>query len=123
MSAEINETMTNWRDLPDIDDAEELTEDDRRCLTEVMEVIRRNGRMNKFGVMLLHSHFPLKEDEFMLETCHRANRTLTLLPVREEELQPGTYRPTSWRWDQGSIRPVGACASGMYGSHYGYKDD
>jgi hypothetical protein len=55
------------------------------CLAAVRQVLRSYGKLERFGVALLHSHFSLAPDEIMLETSDEETRTLTLRPVRESE--------------------------------------
>jgi hypothetical protein len=74
-----------WSNLKDIDDVVPINEDDTACLAAVRQVLKNFGKLERFGVALLHSHFPLAPDEIMLETSDEKTRTLTLQPVKESE--------------------------------------
>lgn len=121
MKAHVSEAPTNWSDLPDITETEALSDEDRACLADVMEVLSRHKRTARFGVSLLHSHFPMAPGEFLLEECDIPNRTLTIRPVTADKT--GAFRPTSWRWDNGTIRPITMCGTLYGGGSCGYPDD
>jgi hypothetical protein len=74
-----------WSRLKDIDDVVPINADDTACLAAVREVLKTHGKLERFGVALLHSHFSLAPDEIMLETSSEEDRTLTLRPVKESE--------------------------------------
>jgi hypothetical protein len=113
----------NWNDLPDIDEIDpvEGTEEEA-CLAEVQEVLERHGKTARFGLVLLHKHFDLADNEVMMEDWDPASRTLTSRPIEVEDLVGKSLKPTTWRFDRPDMPVVGACASGIYGAHYGYKD-
>jgi hypothetical protein len=74
---------------PDIMDVEPLGAADHACLQEIKDVLLRHGRLNRFGVTLLHEHFAISHDEILVEECDPANRTLT---IRPEKKFPGHNR-------------------------------
>ena len=74
-----------WSNLDNIDDIEPLNEADSKCLSEIRDVLKRHGKLNRFGVALLHSHFSVSNDEILLETTDFEARTLTTKPVRKED--------------------------------------
>lgn len=123
MAMHISETPSNWNDLPRLSDTDELSDNDRECLREMMNVLIKHGRANRFGVSLLHSHFPLAEDEFLLEENDPKSRTLTIRPMSRTDHPSTAIRPTSWRWDKGEIRPFGMCGTAYGGGSCGYPDD
>jgi hypothetical protein len=86
-------------------------------------VLERHGKQHLFGVVLLHKHFDLEDDEILLEEQNPSARSISSHAVKVSELAGKSYKVTSWRLDHGTIRPIGCCAMGMYGQHYGYKDD
>jgi hypothetical protein len=75
-----------WSRLKDIDEVEPINDHDTACLAAVREVLKNHGKLERFGVALLHSHFSLAPDEIMLETSDEKSRTLTLQPVKESEV-------------------------------------
>lgn len=85
--------------LPDIDDVPPLSEADDECIKEVRDVLERHGAISRFGLMLLHDHFPIAEDETLLETVDVENRTLMLRPAKREQLAEANTVQTSWRLD------------------------
>jgi hypothetical protein len=74
-----------WASLRDIDEVEPINATDSDCLTEIRDVLMKHGKLERFGVALLHSHFPLGDDEIMLETADPTSRTLTLAAVKEAD--------------------------------------
>lgn len=75
-----------WSHLNDIDAIKPINDDDADCLVEIREVLRKHGKLERFGVALLHSHFPLDPDEVMLEETDEETRTLTLKPVKQSQV-------------------------------------
>jgi len=51
-----------WSNLRNIDDVQPVNDGDTDCLVEIREVLRRHGKLDRFGVALLHSHFDLAND-------------------------------------------------------------
>jgi hypothetical protein len=71
--------------LPDIDltSAGHLAGDDYACLDEVGRCLVKERANERFGVTLLHSHFPVRDDEILVEEAHHDQRLITLRPVSE----------------------------------------
>jgi hypothetical protein len=67
--------------LPNIDDVTPISDEDKPCLDEIRDVLTRRNTLRRFGVCLLHEHFPIADDETMLETCDAERRTLTNRPI------------------------------------------
>lgn len=53
--------------LPDIDEVEHLSAADEPLMRELREVLGRHGAERRFGLMLLHEHFAIGEDEVLVE--------------------------------------------------------
>lgn len=85
-----------WSSLKDIDDIEPLNERDADCFAEVREVLKRHGKLDRFGLALLHSHFPIEPGEILLESTDKKNRTLSLEPVRTQA-DPSKHVGTIWQ--------------------------
>ncbi len=85
-----------WAALPDIDAVEPVNAADETCLGEVYEVLKRHGKANRFGISLIHRHFPVGEDEVLIETCHDETRTLTLKAVKANSAEAKRSVPTNW---------------------------
>ncbi|WP_199439310.1 hypothetical protein [Umezawaea beigongshangensis] len=97
-----DEDMTeaiNFRELPHIDDVDNLSLQDADCLAEVAAVLKRHGASQRFGVTLLHSHFPMENDEVLLEHVDEENRVLTHRVVTRSELDDAETIETAWRLD------------------------
>ena len=83
--------------LPDIDEVPPLDDADDKIFAEVRAVLKQHGALQRFGVTLLHQHFPLAEGEVLVEQIDAENRILTTRPRTAE--QSGLTRETSWRLD------------------------
>jgi hypothetical protein len=82
--------------LPDIDltNAGHLAGDDYACLDEVGCCLVKERANERFGVTLLHSHFPVRDDEILVEEAHHDPQLITLRPVSEScpDLVPTSVR-------------------------------
>jgi hypothetical protein len=69
--------------LPDIDltSAGILAGDDYACLSETGRCLVEEHANERFGVTLLHSHFPVRDDEILVEEAHTDPQLITLRPV------------------------------------------
>jgi hypothetical protein len=85
--------------LLDVTDVKPLSDSDKQCFAELKEVLARHGALQRFGVSLLHTHFPIFDGEVLVEECDEANRTLTLKPVKHSTLKEETLLQTNWRLD------------------------
>ena len=100
-----------WNGLPDADSAQPLGDDDLQLVAELRELLARHDALDRFGLVLLHSHFELTPDEVLVETVDREARTLSVRPVNREELKGGSLLPTSFRLDRpsGAAEPIQFC--------------
>jgi hypothetical protein len=87
--------------LPNIDDTEPLNDADLSCLREIHEVLVKHGRLNRFGLSLLHQHFDIESDECLVESCDPERRTLTIRPIKRADLAGKDAIGTNWRMDSG----------------------
>lgn len=100
-----------YRDLEDIDDVPPLGTEDAACLEELRAVLLRHNAIERFGITLLHSHFPVREGERLLETCDTDQRRLTVQPVPDDALIGREIVETEWRFDRsGDIQAAMTCA-------------
>jgi hypothetical protein len=102
--------------LPDIRDVSPISEEDSVLMEEISATLRRHGALDRFGVTLLHSHFPVADDEILVESCDVVGRTLTIQPVAKAELEGLSYTTTSWHL--GSGKPQMACVCVVMGSDH-----
>lgn len=86
-----------WNDLPDIDEVAKRTEADHAVFAELREVLIRHKAIDRFGVFLLHKHFPMADDEVLVEFCDKASRELLIKPVKASEADRAGTVETSWK--------------------------
>ena len=86
----------------DINLVSALDESDLPCLSEIREVLLRHNRLDRFGMCLLHSHFPIADDEILLEETDVAARTLTLRPVKRTNIVASEVIETNWTLGSGA---------------------
>jgi hypothetical protein len=70
--------------LPDIDLTSAgllAVDDDDACLAEVGRCLVEEHVNERFGATLLHSHFPVRDDEILVEEAHTDPQLITLRPV------------------------------------------
>ena len=108
MRTAIGPIAIEYAGLADIDEIEPRRVDDEDCLSEVRAVLEKHGKLGRFGMFLLHSHFPIAPDEILVEHVDRDTRTLTSRPVKRESLKGETLVETSWRLDR--TEALDACA-------------
>jgi len=88
-----------YEDIRHIDEVQPIDYSDQDCIDEVQEVLKRRGKLDRFGMSLLHTHFPMSSDETLLETCDPVSRVLTTKPVKKSALGKRTTIQTTWRFD------------------------
>jgi hypothetical protein len=95
-------TATDYAGFPDIDATSVgiLDERDTVCLGEVGECLLRFGANRRFGVGLLHSHFPIESGETLVEEAHTDAQMIILRP--EHAAPPGLFA-TSVCFDDAGI--------------------
>lgn len=95
--------LPNWNHLPDLHDVhDELSGEDKACLTAVSAVLAQFGRLGRFGVTLLHKHFDVAPDEILAEFVDEKGRRLETKPVKIADVAadlPGSYE-TQWTFGQ-----------------------
>jgi hypothetical protein len=69
--------------LPDIDltSAGILGAEDHSCLAEIGRCLVEQQANERFGATLLHSHFPIRDDEILVEEAHTDLQLITLRPL------------------------------------------
>ena len=106
-------TTSATRNWPIITEEEALSDDDLACLSEIKNVLERYDRVERFGVSLLHSHFPLAENESMVETTDAGTRTMTQSP---QVLDPSDISMVDTQWYLGASMPLSLvkCRTSMH---------
>lgn len=93
--------------LPHIDSLLPRSADDEACFTELREVLARHGKLDRFGVTLLHHHFAVGTDEVLVEECDVEGRTLVTRPRKLGALGATPAIETNWRLDVKGV--IAAC--------------
>lgn len=89
---------------PHIDEVEALSEKDGAVIQDILEVLEKHGATQRFGICLLHDHFPVEEGEVLLESSDVQNRVLTVTPVKRTSVIDSS-KATMWRLETDA--PVG----------------
>ena len=66
---------------PPLDTVAPISADDLSCFEEIKAVLERHGKIDRFGITLLHSHFHMSGQEILLEKSNTASRTMVLEPA------------------------------------------
>lgn len=111
-----------WAPLKDIDDVAPLGDADAACLKELYAVLKRHGKQDRLGVTLLHKHFPMNDDEVLLEHTDPVTRRLVLQPAKLDSPEIARSVQTSWRLteDQGAVTNTWCerrCVRNIHGNH------
>lgn len=93
--------------LLDIDDVEPINDKDYEVLDEVRAVLDKHNYTDRFGMILLHKHFELQEDEILIEDTDTANRISTVKVTKESGSSEGTIE-TMWKFGKG-VNAVTKC--------------
>ena len=96
-----------------LDSAGTLSDSDRDCMDEVREVLARHGKLDRFGISLLHDHFPLSPDEILLETSDADRRTMTLRPAIVDPADTSTI-DTQWYLGRSMPLSLVKCRTSMH---------
>jgi hypothetical protein len=91
--------MSAMTQLRDINDVRRRSESNDACFAELRAVLEKHGCLDRFGVLLLHGHFPVNENEILVEECDQATRTLTIRPMSVDEVKARPVVQTQWRLD------------------------
>jgi hypothetical protein len=78
---------------------EALDDNDWACLDEIGELLIGKGANDRFGITLLHSHFPVDDAEIMVEEPNVAERRFTLRPVEDRLDGRGAYVAINLQFD------------------------
>jgi hypothetical protein len=109
--------------LPDITEARPLGAGDERLVADLHEVLVRHDAAGRFGIALLHDHFPVGDDELLMETCDVERRTLTTTPVPLADLgSDGRLIETLWAFERGEAGALQAALVCKVGCFVDLKD-
>ncbi len=102
-AASILMETVQWSSLIDVDDLDPVSEADYEVLSEVQEVLRKRGALERFGICLLHRHFDVNEGELAVEYTDVESRVSTVRVESAAEAE-GPFLETMWRF---ADRPTG----------------
>lgn len=81
--------------LPIANNMRPLSQDDLPCIRDLRDVLLRHNALDRFGVWLLHEHFPLAEDETLIETEDPEGRRLLVTVAKKDSV--GNAIETTWK--------------------------
>lgn len=93
----INLNPMKWSNLTHIDDIKPIDSSDEAILADVREVLSKHGALDRFGVFLVHKHFELELDEYVLEQTDELSRVQTLTVERGTDPDQNTIQ-TMWKF-------------------------
>lgn len=102
-----------WTTLVDIADVRPIDDSDSPVLEEIRQVLLKHGAVKRFGVSLLHRHFDVADDEFMLETTDEEKREHWVRPVKRAvfEAEEGvTAQTTIMSFDEEGFKQYCGCS-------------
>ncbi|ANZ15561.1 hypothetical protein ACH4YO_19395 [Streptomyces noursei] len=82
--------------LPRFEEAEPLGPQDAQFVQDLIVVLEKHGNLERFGLCLLHEHFPLAPGEILVETTDTETRTLHAHV--EEASRTRHSKPSQWRF-------------------------
>ncbi|MCW3108646.1 MAG: hypothetical protein JWQ09_3152 [Segetibacter sp.] len=87
------------RKLVHISEVTPINEADKPVMDELYQVLKKHNALERFGITLLHEHFPIDDDEALIETTDSKNRTQTLITVKKKDITQMDVIESSWRLD------------------------
>jgi hypothetical protein len=91
-------------DLADVADVKPLSDADMPVFREVREVLMKHGALERFGLILLHKHFDLREGEELVEEIDVERRVLVSRPAEAKQVRRALE--TAWRFDAKADGPA-----------------
>lgn len=88
--------------LPRFEEAEPLGPRDAAFVQDLVAILEKHGNLERFGLCLLHEHFPLAADEILVEAADAESRTFQTRV--EEASQTRHSKPSQWRFLPGTHR-------------------
>jgi hypothetical protein len=109
--------MNAFEGLPHITEVQPRSAADDALFAELAAVLDKYGARDRFGINLLHHHYPLHAGEVLIEETDETSRVQTLRPVKG---RPANVIETSWRLGaQGQAIMNCVCPSDIRGQHSG----
>lgn len=98
-----------WSGLTDVDDVKPLDSSDKEVLDDLNAVLRKHGCTERFGIFLLHQHFPVKDGEILVEYTDADARTQTIVVEKAPPDTKEQFLQTAWKFDSGQPTAVTVC--------------
>ncbi|MFF5437280.1 hypothetical protein [Streptomyces achromogenes] len=96
--------------LPRFEEAEGLGPQDAEFVRDIVAVLAKHGNLDRFGLCLLHDHFPLAADEVLVETNDPRARTLQVHVEKADRTRHA--EASQWRFVPHAEREPGAGPEG-----------
>lgn len=87
---------TRKQPLPRFEEAEGLGPQDAQFVQDLVAVLEKHGNLDRFGLCLLHEHFPLAAGEVMVESSDPQARTLRTRVEKADRTEH--VKPSQWRF-------------------------
>ncbi|ALO95983.1 hypothetical protein SHL15_4900 [Streptomyces hygroscopicus subsp. limoneus] len=104
------ETGVPRNPLPRFEEAEGLGPQDAEFVEDLVAVLAKHGNLDRFGLCLLHDHFPLRAGEVLVETNDPVARTLHAHVEKADRTQHA--KASQWRFVPHDGREPGAGPAG-----------
>ncbi|POX57972.1 hypothetical protein C3492_40445 [Streptomyces sp. Ru62] len=104
------ETGVPRNPLPRFEEAEGLGPEDAEFVEDLVAVLAKHGNLDRFGLCLLHDHFPLRAGEVLVETNDPVARTLHAHVEKADRTQHA--KASQWRFVPHDGREPGAGSAG-----------
>lgn len=109
--------MNAFAGLPDIADVIPRSAADDALFAELAAVLNKHSARDRFGVVLLHTHYPIADGEMLVEETDVETRTQTIRPAPG---RPADTIETAWRLGpQGQAITNCVCPVDRNGDHLG----
>lgn len=96
--------------LTDIDEIEPINDNDFTVLEELRAVLAKHDYTERFGVVLLHKHFDVSQDEVLMETTNDQTRTSIVKVEKASEIKKDDTIQTMWKFGRNhEIKAVTEC--------------
>ena len=107
METTLTVAPVQWARLKELGDIPPINGSDLECMAEVREILKKHGKNERFGLALLHTHFPMNDCEMLVEETHKDDRKLTIKAMNKEEAHDTV--PTVWMLMDGENRAILGC--------------
>jgi hypothetical protein len=90
-----------------------LSESDEKVLSALRDILTRHGKVDRFGVRLIHDPLNLAADEVLVETCNLQRRLLRCDVAKRAALPTHAIIETAWQWrpQRDALSPNMLCRS------------